>query len=158
MHRFTATLLLTVALLIGGCGGAEPEEPAGPEPLDAVQVAQKPFDPPQDGRLTQVLLERYVSVLDGQREELIANGTEDLLDADPKTMDQYQRKARDKRLATAQTRAMMALGIAKSEFDWVKRRLVRVRIAARSNPGPDTPDGIELALVRQTAEATGHDL
>ena len=158
MHRFTASFLLSLALLVGGCGEAPPEEPAGPEPLDAVQVMKKPFDPPADGRLTQELLDRYVSVLDEQRAELERNGTADLLDADPKAMSSNERTARDKRLATAKTRAMMAMGVAKSEFDWVKRRLVRVGILANQKPAPDSLDGQELALVAASEQATGHDL
>lgn len=158
MHRVPTSLFLALALVVAGCGGSAAEEPAGPEPLDSVQVMRKPFDPPADGRLTDELLDRYVSVLDGQRAELVENGTEAALDQDPKTLGKNERKLRDKRLATARTRAMMELGIAKSEFDWVRRRLVKVRIGASKNPGPDTPEGQELARVKAAEEAYGREL
>jgi hypothetical protein len=157
MHRITASFLL-VALVVVGCGEPEPEGPPGPEPLDAVQVMKKPFDPPPGGRLTEELLDRYLSVLEGQRAILVENGTEEILDQDPKTLGKNERTARDKRLATARTRAMMELGIAKSEFDWVRRRIVKARIAANKKPDPSSPDGQEVALLKSFEEEYGREL
>ena len=73
-------------------------------------------------------------------------------------MTKNQQKVRRKVLGEALNQSLMARGMPNSEYQWIKRRLAQVRMLERKNPGPDTDDGAELALVKDFETESGLSL